>query len=229
MWKSRWIAIIPKNEIKLMEQLQGAFQYYIQNQPVFWRALQQHMELVTGAMMISLLVGLPLGVWIAHRANIAQVVINVFNAFRVIPSLAILFLVLPYLGLGFWPSLTALTILAFSPILINTYAGLRAVDTGVVEAAFGMGMSPGQVLRQVEIPLAVPVIVAGIRGASVEVISSATLAALIGGGGLGDFISRGFALYDVPIMLVGAIPVAVLALVSESMWSIFLKLYQTPS
>ena len=211
-----------------MEQLQGAFQYYLQNQPDFWLAMQQHMMLVSGALLISLVAGLPLGTWIAHRTNAAQVVINVFNAFRVIPSLAILFLILPYLGLGFWPSLVALTILAFPPILINTYAGLRGVDPAVIEAAFGMGMSGGQVLRQVEIPLAVPAIVAGVRVAAVEVISSTTLAALIGGGGLGDFITRGFALYDISIMLVGAIPVAILALASESFWAVFLQLYQSP-
>jgi osmoprotectant transport system permease protein len=153
---------------------------------------------------------------------------NVFNAFRVIPSLAILFLALPYLGLGFLPSLVALTVLAFPPVLINTYAGLRGVDPAVVEAAFGMGMAPSQVLRQVEIPLAVPTILAGVRTAAVEVISSATLASFIGGGGLGDFITRGFALYDVRIMLVGAIPVAFLALTSEALLSSFQRLYRIP-
>jgi osmoprotectant transport system permease protein len=214
------------NENNQMAQIQGAIQYFLLNQPDFWRALQQHLELVTGSLVISLLVGIPLGIWIAHRANVAQVVINIFNAFRVIPSLAILFLALPYLGLGFLPSLVALTVLAFSPILINTYTGLRGVDPAVIEAAFGMGMSRQQVLRQVEFPLAVPVIVAGVRVAAVEVISSASLAALIGGGGLGDFITRGFALFDVSIMLVGAVPVAILALASESFWAIFLQMYQ---
>jgi osmoprotectant transport system permease protein len=148
---------------------------------------------------------------------------NVFNAFRVIPSLAILFLALPYLGLGFFPSLVALTVLAFPPVLINTYTGIRGVDAFIVEAAAGMGMTRAQVLAQVEIPLAIPAIVTGIRIASVEVISSATLASFIGGGGLGDFITRGFALFDVPIMLVGAVPVALLALFSELFWSLVLK------
>jgi osmoprotectant transport system permease protein len=154
---------------------------------------------------------------------------NIFNAFRVIPSLAILFLALPYLGLGYLPSLVALTVLAFPPVLINTYAGLRGVDAAVVEAAFGMGMAPYQVLRQVEIPLAVPTILAGVRTAAVEVISSATLASFIGGGGLGDFITRGFALYDVRIMLVGAIPVALLALASEALLSSLQRLYRIPA
>jgi osmoprotectant transport system permease protein len=209
-----------------MELLQAALQYYIQHQTDFWRAFEQHLTLSTAALAISLGVGLPLGVWIAHRTQIAQVVINFFNAFRVVPSLAILFLALPYLGLGFWPALVALTVLAFPPILINTYAGLRGVDRAVVEAARGMGMTPAQVLAQIEIPLAVPAIVVGIRVAAVEVLSSATLAAFIGGGGLGNFITRGFALYDVPIMLVGAVPVALLALISELVWTVFLRFYR---
>jgi osmoprotectant transport system permease protein len=211
-----------------MDLLQGAFQYYLQNQAFFWQAFRQHLALSLSALGISIVVSLPLGIWIARRAGLAQVVMNVFNAFRVIPSLAILFLALPYLGLGFLPSLVALTVLAFPPVLINTYAGLRGVDPAVVEAAFGMGMAPSQVLRQVEIPLAVPTILAGVRTAAVEVISSATLASFIGGGGLGDFITRGFALYDVRIMLVGAIPVAFLALTSEALLSSFQRLYRIP-
>jgi osmoprotectant transport system permease protein len=199
----------------LLQLLRGALQYFLQNQPTFWEAVRRHLTLSFTALAISILVSLPLGIWIARRMTIAQYVINVFNAFRVVPSLAILFLVLPYLGLGFRPSLVALTVLAFPPVLINTYAGLRDVDRAVVEAAYGMGMAPLQVLRRVELPLAMPAIIAGIRTAAVEVISSATLAAFIGGGGLGNFITLGFDLYDVPIMLVGAIPVALLALASE--------------
>lgn len=212
----------------MISLLDGVVQYYLANQAAFWRAAQQHVVLSSAAMGISLLIGLPVGIWIAHRARIAQPTINFFNSLRVIPSLAILFLVLPYLGLGFKPSLIALTFLAFTPVLINTYAGLRGVDRSVIESASGMGMSRRQILFQIEIPLAVPAIITGIRIASVEVISSATLASFIGGGGLGDFITRGFALYDVPIMLVGAIPVAILALLSESLWTGFLWFYRKP-
>jgi osmoprotectant transport system permease protein len=209
-----------------MDLFISAWQYFLQNQATFWQAFRQHLALSASALGVSLLLGLPLGIWIAHRATIAQVVINVFTAFRVVPSLAILFLALPYLGLGFLPSLVALSVLAFPPILINTYAGLRGVERAVIETAFGMGMTPIQVLHQVELPLAIPTIVAGIRVASVEVISSATLAAFIGGGGLGNFITLGFDLYKVPIMLVGAIPVALLALASEAFWTIFMYLYR---
>jgi osmoprotectant transport system permease protein len=212
----------------LLNLLSGAYQYFLQNQVTFWQAVVRHLELSGISLGVSILISLPLGIWISRRASIAQVTINFFNALRVIPSLAILFLALPYLGIGFLPSLVALTVLAFPPVLINTYTGMRGVDTAVVEAAYGMGMASGQVLRQVEIPLAVPAIVAGVRIAAVEVISSATLAALIGGGGLGNFITLGFDLYNVSIMLVGAIPVALLALITVFVLSGLQQLYRIP-
>lgn len=220
-----WFRKEKPNGAVMMDLLQGAYQYILENQSFFWQSVRQHLALSFSALGISLLVALPAGIWIAKRAKIAQVVINFFTAFRVIPSLAILFLALPYLGLGFVPALVALSILAFPPVLINTYTGLRGVDPFLIESAAGMGMTPQQVLRKVELPLAVPAIVTGIRIASVEVISSASLASFIGGGGLGDFVTRGFALYSVPVMLVGAIPIALLALSSEFFWSIFLKVY----
>jgi osmoprotectant transport system permease protein len=132
-----------------------------------------------------------------------------------VPSLAILFVAVPYLGLGFWPALVALTVLGCPPILINTEAAFRGVDPGVLEAARGMGMTARRILWRIEAPLALPVLVAGVRTAAVDVFASATLAAFIGGGGLGDFIARGFALFEPSIMLVGAIPVAILTLSAE--------------
>jgi osmoprotectant transport system permease protein len=191
------------------------YTYFLANQQVFWAALSTHLRLSLSALLISVLVCVPLGIWISRRARTAQYIINTFNALRVLPSLVILFFALPYLGLGFQPALIALTILAFPPVLINTYTGLRNVDRSVIEAARGMGMAPSQVLQRVEIPLALPAIVAGIRTAAVEVVSSATLAAFIGGGGLGDFITRGYSLGEPGIMLVGAIPVALLAIIFE--------------
>jgi len=208
-----------------MEIFRDAYNYFLLNQSFFWEAAGDHLILSFSALGISLLVAFPIGLWIAKKKNISQVVINVFNAMRVVPSLAILFLALPYLGLGFVPALIALTVLAFPPVLISTYTGIRGVNPSVIESASGMGMTKAQVLTQIEIPLAIPAIVSGIRIASVEVISSATLASFIGGGGLGDFITRGFALYNVPVMLVGAIPVALLALLSEIFWSTIIKKY----
>lgn len=199
-----------------MQLFIDAFNYLLGDQARFWRTLSQHLSLSLTALAIAVVVCIPVGIWIARRATLAQGVINAFNALRVVPSLVILFLALPYLGLGFRPALVALTVLAFPPVLINTYAGLRGVDRSVAEAARGMGMSPWQSLWRVELPLALPAILAGIRIAAVEVIASATLAAFIGGGGLGDYITRGFALNDTVIMLVGAVPVALLALASDA-------------
>ncbi|MBV9386995.1 MAG: ABC transporter permease, partial [Chroococcidiopsidaceae cyanobacterium CP_BM_ER_R8_30] len=146
----------------------------------------------------------------------------------VIPSLAILFLAIPYFGLSFQSAAIALTILAMPPILISTDVAFRSIEPKLREAAFGMGMTPGQVLRQIEIPLALPIIIAGVKTATVEVIASATLAAFIGGGGLGTFITLGFSLYDNSILLVGAIPVALLALIAEVSLNILQRVVQPP-
>jgi osmoprotectant transport system permease protein len=147
-------------------------------------------------------------------------VLTVVGTLRLIPSLAVLFLALPYLGLGLRPSLFALTLLALPPVLINTYAGIRNVEQPVVEAARGVGMAPGQVLRRVELPLALPAIITGVRIAAVEVIASATLASFINGGGLGEFIQIGFALNRPSVMLVGAIPVTALALAADGLFGL---------
>jgi osmoprotectant transport system permease protein len=201
----------------MVELLTEAYAYWLANQGRFWVELGRHMSLSMAALATSVLTCVPLGVWAARRAALAQPLINAVGALRIIPSLAILFLALPYLGTGFGPALVALTVLALPPVLVNTYAGVRGVDRAAVEAARGMGMAPRQVLGQVELPLALPAIVAGVRTAAVEVIASATLAAFIGGGGLGTFITRGFALFRPEIMLVGALPVALLALAAEGL------------
>jgi osmoprotectant transport system permease protein len=198
-----------------LEVLVEAYAYAVENAERFWRAFGRHLMLSGVALAISVVVGVTLGIVIARRARLAQWVISAVGTLRLIPSLAVLFLVLPFLGLGVRPALFALTLLALPPVLINTYAGLRGVDPRVIEAARGVGMTPGQVLRRVELPLALPAILAGIRIAAVETIASATLASFINGGGLGEFIQIGFALNRVSVMLVGAIPVTALALGAE--------------
>ncbi len=203
-----------------MRELTRAYEYLLEHQPDFRLALATHLRLSGSALLIALVVCVPLGLWAAKRRAVAQPVINAANALRVIPSLAILFLAQPYLGIGFAPSLVALTILACPPILINTYAGFRSVDRTVVEAAYGMGMAGSQVLRRIELPLAFPILLAGVRIAAVEVIASASLAAFIGGGGLGNFIQRGFAVNEPGIMLVGTIPTALLALTVEAVLAV---------
>jgi osmoprotectant transport system permease protein len=205
-----------------------AYLYAIERSDELFEALQRHLLLVGIALGIGILVCVPLGMVTSRSRTGALILINGVNALRVIPSLVILFLALPYFGLSFQSAAIALTILALPPILINTDAAFRTINPAIREAAFGMGMTPWQVLRQVEIPLAVPVVIAGIRTATIEVIASATLAAFIGGGGLGIFITRGFAMYDNAILLVGAIPVALLALAAEIGMGLIERALQPP-
>lgn len=198
-----------------MNVLIQTYRYAADHADQVWAALGEHLLLVAVPLAIALLIGLPAGLWSARSQLASTVLINTFNALRVIPSLAILFLAIPYFGLSFQSAAIALTILALPPILVSTDVAFRSIEPAVLEAAQGMGMATGQQLWQVEIPLALPVIIAGIKTATVEVIASATLAAFIGSGGLGQFIVLGFATYDTSILLVGAIPVALLALLAE--------------
>jgi osmoprotectant transport system permease protein len=205
-----------------------AFAYASENFGDLLTAFQQHLLLILIPLAIGLIVGLPLGLWSARSRLASTALINFFNALRVIPSLAILFLAIPYFGLSFQSATIALTLLVMPPILINTDVAFRSIDPMIREAAFGMGMGKAQVLRSIEVPLALPVVIAGIKTAAVEVIASATLAAFIGAGGLGTFIVRGFALYDNAILLVGAIPVALLALLAEIGLSTLQRVAQPP-
>jgi osmoprotectant transport system permease protein len=212
-----------------MAIFQQAYEYALKNGEQVMTALQQHLLLVLVPLLIGLLVGLPLGLWSSRSRAVSAVMINGFNGLRVIPSLAVLFLAIPVLGLSFSSAVVALTLLVMPPILINTDVAFRSINPAIREAAVGMGMPRGDILRQVEVPLALPVVIAGIKTATVEVIASATLAAFIGAGGLGSFIVLGFAAYDPAILLVGAIPVALLALLAEVSLTALQRWVQPPA
>lgn len=183
-------------------------------------ALRTHVVLSVAALALASAITIPLGMWTA-RSPAGPPVIAATNAASVVPSLAVLTLMLPILGLGFAPALVALTLLACPPVLINTDLGYRSVHPSILEAAAGMGMRPGQILRRVQTPLAASIVVAGVRTAAVNVIASATLAAFIGGGGLGDFIVDGLANNDTSELLLGASLVALLALIAEGVLGLF--------
>ncbi len=193
----------------------AAAQYIQANSARFTQALEVHLWLSALALLVAAVICVPLGILTSRSRSSAAAALGIVNTLRVIPSLAIILLVFPFLGLGPKPALVALIVLACPPILVNTDAGFRNVDPAIVEAARGMGMSPLQTLWQVQTPLALPVIVAGFRTATIEVVASATLATFIGSGGLGDFIAAGLALNDSKLLLVGAVPVALLALTAE--------------
>jgi osmoprotectant transport system permease protein len=197
-------------------ELVRAWQYVQANPGLFADQLARHVALSAAALAFGALVALPLGVALTRLPRAAaEATLRAVNTTRTVPNLAILALALPFLGIGFAPSLAALTVLAVPPILTNTYVGVREVDPDAVEAARGMGMTAAQILRRIELPLAVPLLFAGIRTAAVQVVAGATLAAFIGGGGLGDFITAGIAMSDARLLLVGAVPVALLAIATE--------------
>ena len=199
----------------MLEDLAATATFIQENQERFLELLTEHLQLTIFSVVIGLLVALPLAV-IASRIELLAKPLTWLAAIgQTIPSLAILGLMLPLLGTGFVPSLFALTIRAILPIFLNGYVGIRSTDPAIVDAARGMGTGDAQLLLMVELPLASPVLFAGIKTATVQNIGLATLAAFIGGGGLGDLILQGLAMVDAPVLLAGAVPVALLAMVAE--------------
>ena len=184
--------------------------------PEFFELLRTHVILSVVALLTATAIALPVAMAIRNTPLGAALAVNVGNIGRAVPSLAILALCQPFLGFGFDTALVALTALAIPPILINASTGLREVDRGVIDAARGMGLSGGQVLARIQLPVAAPVIFAGIRTSAVQVVASATLATFIGGGGLGDLIVEGTQLNDNAILLAGSLSVAVLAVITEA-------------
>ncbi len=170
-----------------------------------------HIGLTFGSLLLALLIGLPLGIVIAKRRTTSRAVLGVAGVLQTIPSIALLGFLIPLLGIGAGPALMALFLYALLPIIRNTYVGITEVNPTLTEAARGMGMTDGQVLRRIELPLALPVIFAGIRTATVINVGVATLAAYVAAGGLGEFIFGGIALNNTNMMLAGAIPAALLA------------------
>jgi len=184
--------------------------------------LVEHLAIAIPSVLAAALVALPAGAWTGHTGRGAAVAINLANLGRAVPSYAVLAIVLPVslrlspdLGLSVIPTFTAMTLLAIPPILVSTYAGIRGVDRELVEAARGVGMRERQILRQVELPLALSVIAGGLRTASVQVVATATLGAVVAYGGLGRYIIDGIARNEADRMLAGVILVAALAVAVE--------------
>jgi osmoprotectant transport system permease protein len=178
---------------------------------------ERHLLLVVLSLGAALLVAVPAGLALARTPTHAESVIRAVGVLQTLPGIALLAFMLPILGIGFWPALVALFLYSLYPILRNTYTGVRDADPSAVDAAQALGMTPSQVLGYVRLPLAMPVIMAGIRTAAVIDVGTATLAAFIGAGGLGEPIVAGLALSDTRMILSGAIPAALLALVVDSL------------
>ncbi len=186
----------------------------------------EHVQISAFSTVAAAAVALPPAIWMGHRRRGGIVAVAVVNIGRAVPSFAIIALALPIsirlgLGLGFWPTFLALFALALPPMFTNTYTGIAEVDPALVEAARGMGMTETQITTRVEIPVAAPVIVTAIRVSAVQVVATATLAALVAWGGLGRFIIDGFAIQDNVMVFAGGLLVAGLAIATELAFAAF--------
>ncbi|MGM0169185.1 osmoprotectant transport system permease [Enterococcus sp. AZ135] len=179
----------------------------------FW----EHFYLSFLAIFLGILIAVPLGALLTRVEKGSETVIKVVGFFQTIPSLALLSIMIPFFGIGKIPAVIALFLYSLLPILRNTYVGIKSVDATYLDAAKGMGMSQMQRLLQIELPLAMGVIMAGIRVSTVYVISWTTLASYIGAGGLGDFIFNGLNLYRLDLVMMGTIPITLLALLSDAL------------
>lgn len=192
--------------------------FLLQNHSQVLELTGEHLWLVGWSTLFAMLIGIPLGILISHRTGLNRPVLATANIIQTIPSLALFGFLLPVPWLGDRAdrlAILALTLYALLPIIRNTYAGIRGVDAAVVEAGRGMGLTESQLLFQVELPLALSVIISGVRVAVVISVGLATIAAAIGAGGLGEFIYRGLSMVDNRVILAGAIPAAILALLAD--------------
>ena len=187
--------------------------------------LVEHLGLTAAALGIACLIAVPLALWLGHLGRGGPLAVNLSNIGRAVPTFAVLVLLaIGPLGFGPKATVTALVLFAVPPILTNGYVGMREVDRDVVEAARGVGLSPLQVVRTVELPLAVPLLLSGIRLAAVQVVATATIAALVAGGGLGSIILLGFGTQDQAAVVAGALLVAAFALATELLFLLLSRL-----
>ncbi|MEU8628436.1 ABC transporter permease [Streptomyces sp. NPDC048669] len=191
-----------------------------------WTRLGQHLYLTVVCLLISCLIALPVALVLGHLGKGGALAVNISNVGRAVPTFAVLVLLLltPVGRFGEGPTIVALVLFAVPPLLTNAYVGMREVDQDVVRAARGMGMTGRQLLLQVEVPLALPLILTGVRIAAVQLVATATIAALAGGGGLGRIITAGFNLASTAQVVAGAVLVAAFALIVEGLFEVAQRL-----
>jgi osmoprotectant transport system permease protein len=197
--------------------------------------LLEHLALSSVSLAIAIAIALPIGIWIGHTGRFTALAVNTANVWRALPSLALIGIVLPITaaldpqaGFRVYPTLIAMVVLAAPPILVNAQAGIAGVDRDLVEAARAMGMREGQVVRRLELPLALPTLIAGIRSASVQVVATLTLGAIFGSGGLGRYLVEGVAQRDDGMTFGGVVLVAGLALAVEGAFVLLQRLIRSP-
>jgi osmoprotectant transport system permease protein len=204
-----------------------AVRFVVEERSLVAEKTWEHLLLSGAAMIVALALALPLGVWLGHLHRGSFVAINVANVGRALPSLALIAIGIAFLGVGFTNVTFALVVLAIPPIITNAYVAVDGVESDVVEAARGMGMTKGQIIRRVELPMALPLIFAGVRTAVVFVIATATIAAVAGGGGLGDIIVNQ-AGYGIEGVVGAAICVSLLALAADGALGLVQRLLTPP-
>lgn len=198
-----------------MKLIQATIAFMIAHWPEILQKTMEHISLSFAAVGLACLIGIPVGFLIVNHEKLSSVVLNIANVIQTIPSLALFAFAMPLFGIGPKPAVFALFLYALLPIIKNTLIGIRNVNPAIIKAAVGMGMSSTQVMFKVEVPLAISVIMGGIRIAAVTGIGITTIATMIAAGGLGDFIYRGLSMYDQPMILTGAIFSALLALIMD--------------
>ncbi|MEJ7740072.1 MAG: ABC transporter permease/substrate-binding protein [Chitinophagaceae bacterium] len=202
-----------------MNGQQGFFSFIQQQSGKLLEQTLAHIGLTFISLLIAMFIGLPLGIFISKNKKFAGFILNAAGVLQTIPSIALLGVMIPLLGIGARPAIVALFLYALLPIIRNTYTGITGVDGSVIEAARAMGMSRAQILYEVELPIAMPVLLAGIRTATVINVGVATLAAYVAAGGLGEFIFGGIALNNSNMILAGAVPAALLAILFDFLLS----------
>lgn len=192
--------------------MQSVIEYFSTHGSEYLELLAEHIGVSALSLLAALIVAVPIGIVCARSSVVDKISVGVASILRVIPSLAILVALVPVLGTGVLPAVIALAVLAIPPILINTAVGFRGISPDILEAAAGMGMGPARIFFTVKAPLAFPTAFAGFRTATIEVIASATLAAYIGAGGLGQIIITGMGLMRSDLLWIGGISVAILSI-----------------
>lgn len=201
---------------QIWQFLQQMWQYVQTATPPFGMEMIVTLQYIIIPTVLAMLISIPLGILVAPYPLAAFIASNLSGFARAIPTLAFLIIVIPLLGIGFTPVIVGLTILGIPPILLNTIAGLRGIDPATIDAGRGMGMTWWELLMRVRVPLVLPLIAAGVRTSAVQIVATTPFAALIGGGGFGDYILYGLDLEQTVPLIVGAISVAVLALATEA-------------
>ena len=175
----------------------------------------EYLKLCGVSIAAAIVIGVVLGALVSRNAFLAFLAVNVSGLMRAIPIIAVLIAFVPIFGIGFVPSIIALIVLGIPPILLNTYTGIRGIDPATIEAAKGMGMTSWQIATRIQTPLVTPLVAAGIRTSAVQIVATATLAAFIGAGGYGDYIVDGLTVFNYTELIVGAVSVAILAILVE--------------